>query len=531
MSYKALYRTYRPQTFSEVAGQDHITKTLKNQIRSGSTTHAYLFCGSRGTGKTSTAKILARAVNCDSPEDGEPCMKCSSCKASAKDHVDIIEMDAASNSKVEEMRDLLKKVDFMPLQLNKKIYIIDEAHMLSNSAFNALLKTLEEPPSHVVFILATTEPQKLPATIISRCQRFDFHRLRVDEIVRRMEEVLSIAGAEIERDGLVAIARAADGGMRDALSLLDQCLAFCKDHVTTKDVLSVLGSMEEDFLFRVADALIEGDASNALRLADEIIVNGRDPGVFMQDLAIHFRALLLTEICGDSRDILDCTADTMQKYAGQAKRSSRERLMRAIRLLLEAQGKLRWISFPRILMESTLVRICEPEQEVSLEALTDRVERLEKTLSGKELSAVSDKSGVKIRKETHHFEETGSSGQNRVGESGTAGAPPLTENDSEKSVQANEVWNKLMSFIAKDNMPLYCLMNYAKHVKEENGMIYACFDKDSYIGGIKRHNAYLQNCINSFSPGTKLKFELIDCQENALDKAKALFGSKLEIVD
>ena len=233
MSHRALYRQYRPATFSEMIGQEHITTILKNQVKSGTTAHAYLFAGTRGTGKTSAARILARAVNCEAPVDGEPCGCCRSCKISAGECADIIELDAASNTGVDDMRDIIEKARFMPLELKHKVYIIDEAHALSANAFNALLKTLEEPPPHVTFILATTEPHKIPATIISRCQRMDFHRLGVSDMVKRTEEVLQRENAHIERDGLLAIARAAEGGMRDCLSLADQCLSFCGNKVST----------------------------------------------------------------------------------------------------------------------------------------------------------------------------------------------------------------------------------------------------------------------------------------------------------
>lgn len=228
MGYRALYRQYRPATFSEVIGQDHITTILKNQVQAGQTAHAYLFAGTRGTGKTSTAKILARAVNCQQPQGGEPCGQCSACQRTQGDNVDIVELDAASNNGVEDIRSILDKVRYTPLELRTKVYIIDEAHALSPNAFNALLKTLEEPPGHVMFILATTEPQRIPATIISRCQRFDFHRLSIGDMTGRMQAVLESAGAVIDPEGLVAIARAAEGGMRDALSLADQCLSFAE---------------------------------------------------------------------------------------------------------------------------------------------------------------------------------------------------------------------------------------------------------------------------------------------------------------
>ena len=377
MGYRALYRQYRPATFSEVIGQDHITTILKNQVQAGQTAHAYLFAGTRGTGKTSTAKILARAVNCQQPQGGEPCGQCSACQRTQGDHVDIVELDAASNNGVEDIRSILDKVRYTPLELRTKVYIIDEAHALSPNAFNALLKTLEEPPGHVMFILATTEPQRIPATIISRCQRFDFHRLSIGDMTGRMRTVLESAGAVIDPEGLVAIARAAEGGMRDALSLADQCLSFCGDHVTAADVYAVLGSMDGEFLFSMAEALLCCDSAKALTLLDQVIREGRDLRVFLHDLAMHMRALLLAKLCGHCSDILDCTEDAMKRYMAQAETAGEVRLLRASEALLQAESRLKNMALPRVLVESVLVRIARPEEQRTVEDLVERIEALE----------------------------------------------------------------------------------------------------------------------------------------------------------
>ena len=378
MAYRALYRTYRPQTFDQVIGQSHITTVLKNQINSGHVAHAYLFCGSRGTGKTSTAKIFARAVNCLSPVDGSPCGTCDACQRSARETCpDIVEMDAASNNRVDDIRDLIESAQYMPLELKKRVFILDEAHMITPQAFNALLKTLEEPPEHIMFILATTEPQKLPATIISRCQRFDFHRFSVDDIKSNLKYVLKQAGAEIEDDGLSFIARTANGGMRDALSLADQCLSFCGDHVSTRDVYDALGGMDQEFLFSIASAILQSDAKQAISLLDGIIRNGRDMTVFCSDLASHFRSLLLSKTCGACQDLLDCTDDLMNRYLEQCKDASEARLLTATELILKTQGDLAYITAPRALLESMLVRLCHPETEQTLDSLEIRVSRLE----------------------------------------------------------------------------------------------------------------------------------------------------------
>ena len=381
MAYRALYRQYRPVRFSEVIGQEHITTTLKHQVASDRPAHAYLFCGTRGTGKTTSARILARAVNCLSPEDGEPCGKCEACLVTTGESVsDITEIDAASNNSVSDVRDLIESAQYAPLRLRRRVFIIDEVHMLSGAAFNALLKTLEEPPEHILFILATTEPQKLPATIISRCQRFDFHRISIPDIKRTLTSVLSRAGASIEDGGLTLIARAAQGGMRDALSLADQCLAFCGDHVTTQNVYDVLGSMEDSFLFDMADALLGSDAPKTLRLLDGIVQGGRDLSVFAADLSAHFRALLLAKTCGKCEDLLDCTEDMMQRYLKQATAASEARLTLAVDRLLAAQNDMRYLPAPRTMLESALVHICRPEDALSLTNIEARVDRLEAQL-------------------------------------------------------------------------------------------------------------------------------------------------------
>ena len=381
MAYRALYRQYRPARFSEVIGQEHITTTLKNQVASDRPAHAYLFCGTRGTGKTTSARILARAVNCLSPAEGEPCGKCEACLATVSESAsDITEIDAASNNSVNDVRDLIDNAQYAPLKLKRRVFIIDEVHMLSGPAFNALLKTLEEPPEHILFILATTEPQKLPATIISRCQRFDFHRLSITDIKKTLTSVLKQAGANIEDGGLTLIARAAQGGMRDALSLADQCLAFCGDQVTTKNVYDVLGSMEDAFLFDISAALLNSDAPTALKMLDRIVQNGRDLSVFSADLAAHFRALLLAKTCGRCEDLLDCTEDAMTRYLEQAKIASEARLILAVDRLIVAQNDMRYLPSPRALLESALVHICRPEDTLSITNLEARLDRLEAML-------------------------------------------------------------------------------------------------------------------------------------------------------
>lgn len=473
MAYSALYRRFRPEKFRDIIGQPHITKILLNQIRSGRVAHAYLFCGSRGTGKTSTARILAKAVNCLSPVDGEPCGECAACKA--LNNVDIIEMDAASNSRVEEMRALIERAEFAPLELKTKVYIIDEAHMLTKNASNALLKTLEEPPAHVVFILATTEPQMLPATIVSRCQRFEFHRLRVPEMVASMKRSLASIGAEIEEEGLIAIARAAEGGMRDCLSIADQCLSFCGGSVSADDVMNVLGSVNRGFLARAADALIDSDAPVVLRLVSEVVSSGRDLGVFALDLTSHFRALLLAKVLGDCRDILDCTEETMKELSAQAARISKERAARAVEALLTLQSRLKLVLTPRTLLESTLLRICRPEDENTVTALEDRIERLESGFEG-----VSEKARAAA-------EAAAAQAVKSADNDPRAKAAELPKEEApheefvtvpEASVEADELYDRFMRELKEQDITLYYAVSGSSAHWTEGRALVICFDRN-----------------------------------------------------
>lgn len=476
MAYSALYRKFRPEKFSEIIGQPHITTILLNQIRSGRVAHAYLFCGSRGTGKTSTARILAKAINCLDPADGEPCGKCEACRA--ENNVDIIEMDAASNSRVEEMRALIERAEFAPLSLKTKVYIIDEAHMLTKNASNALLKTLEEPPAHVVFILATTEPQMLPATIVSRCQRFEFHRLSVADMVSSMKRSLASIGAEIDDAGLIAIARAAEGGMRDCLSIADQCLSFCGGRVSADDVMSVLGSVNSEFLKEVAAAVIASDTAKVMRLVGEVVKSGRDLGVFSLDLAAHFRALLLVKLCGDCRDILDCTDEMMQDYIAQAALISKERAERAVEELLKLQLDLKLVSTPRTLLESKLLLICRPEYDTGLAAMADRIGVIEDSLKTvvKDAAAAAQKAAA----------EAPAGEAEKPAAAERTVAVPSTGKEEESFVKvpdltpdADEIYGKLRTALSDLDQTLYFAVETSAAHWVEGKALHICFDSSS----------------------------------------------------
>ena len=382
MAYQALYRQWRPVDFNAMVGQEAIVATLRNQVASGRIAHAYLFCGSRGTGKTSAAKIMARAVNCEHPDHGNPCGSCESCQRLLKEEsLDVMEIDAASNNGVDEIRDLRETVKYPPQNQKYKVYIIDEVHMLSGAAFNALLKTLEEPPAHVIFILATTEPQKLPATILSRCQRFDFGRIPVHQIAARLREAAEGAGATASDMALQMIARAAEGGMRDALSILDMCLGYQSD-VTEELVRNVLGTADRSFLFHFADALRDEDPSTLMQLIDELMRSGKDPIVFAKDVSRHLRALLIAKSCPDDlANLLDLTKEDAAEYIGQAEGMTQTRLMNMLELFMSVEGDLRSASSPRMALENAALKACLRTGETDAAALNDRIRTLEKQLA------------------------------------------------------------------------------------------------------------------------------------------------------
>ncbi|WP_078414538.1 DNA polymerase III subunit gamma/tau [Priestia abyssalis] len=383
MAYQALYRVYRPQKFEDVVGQIHIIKTLQNALLQEKFSHAYLFSGPRGTGKTTAAKILSKAVNCEKAPTAEPCNECPACRGITDGSIsDVIEIDAASNNGVDEIRDIRDKVKYAPSAVKYKVYIIDEVHMLSIGAFNALLKTLEEPPAHVIFILATTEPHKIPLTIISRCQRFDFKRISPDDMVIRMKNILSSQEVETEEDALYAVAKAAEGGMRDALSLLDQAISYSEEIVTLEDVLSITGAVSQEFLFQAAKAIYDQEVVKALNAVDQLIRNGKEPLKFVEDLIFYYRDLLLYQSGGKSPELLE-RAVINENFQQLSESVSSEFIHEVIRKLNHAQQEMKWTNHPRVLLEVALVKLCEnqkTQQTGDLAPLIQKIADLEMQL-------------------------------------------------------------------------------------------------------------------------------------------------------
>ncbi len=382
MSYTALYRKFRPSEFEDVKGQDHIVTTLKNQIKADRIGHAYLFCGTRGTGKTTIAKIFAKAVNCEHPIDGSPCGECAVCKAiSAGSSMNVIEIDAASNNGVDNIRQIREEVEYRPTEGRYKVYIIDEVHMLSIGAFNALLKTLEEPPSYVLFILATTEAHKIPITILSRCQRYDFRRISIDTIAGRLNELMEKEQVNVEERAIRYVAKAADGSMRDALSLLDQCIAFyLGQDLTYEKVLETLGAVDTEIFSRLLRQIIDKNITGAISTVDELVMEGRELGQFVTDFTWYLRNLLLLQSSDDIEDVLEVSSENLALLKEEAEMINTEVLMRYIRIFSELANQIKYASQKRIIIEIAVIKLCKPEMEEDYGSVIDRIENLEKKL-------------------------------------------------------------------------------------------------------------------------------------------------------
>ena len=382
MSYTALYRKFRPDTFEDVKGQDHIVKTLRNQIKADRIGHAYLFCGTRGTGKTTVAKILARAVNCEHPVDGNPCNECAQCRAIASGaSMNVIEIDAASNNGVDNIREIREEVAYPPTEGRYKVYIIDEVHMLSIGAFNALLKTLEEPPSYVIFILATTEAHKIPVTILSRCQRYDFRRISQDTILKRLEDLMEKEQVDAEEKALRYVAKKGDGSMRDSLSLLDQCIAFYLGEKLTYDrVLDVLGAVDTDVFSELLRLILSERITDAIGLLERLILDGRDLIQFVNDFTWYLRNLMLLKASDDMEDILDISTENLAQLREEAGMIRNDTLIRFIRIFSELANSIRYSVNKRVMLEMALIKLCKPEAEKDELSVLERIRKLERMI-------------------------------------------------------------------------------------------------------------------------------------------------------
>ena len=398
MSYMALYRKWRPDTFDEVKGQDHIVTTLRNQIKNDRLGHAFLFCGTRGTGKTSIAKIFAKACNCEHPVDGSPCNECASCRAIADgSSLNVIEIDAASNNGVDNIRQIREEVAYPPTEGKYKVYIIDEVHMLSPGAFNALLKTLEEPPSYVIFILATTEAHKIPITISSRCQKYDFRRIPVDVISDRLQELMAREKLDADRKAIDYIAKSGDGSMRDALSILDQCVAFnLGQRLTYDNVLETIGAVDIDTFAKLLESVLANDVEGAIDVVDEVVWQGRELGRFVNEFTWFLRNILVTKLSQAEGERLDMTKENLEKIRDISTRMDESTIIRFINVFSDTAARIKYSTQKRIVLEMAVIKLCRPQMEIDTTSLIERVRVLEDKLEelAKNGIQVVDKAGT-----------------------------------------------------------------------------------------------------------------------------------------
>ena len=532
--YKALYRKHRPDSFDGIVGQDMVIRTLKNQIKNGQIAHAYLFCGPRGTGKTSTAKVFSKAINCENIKEDGPCGVCDVCESMASgSNMDIIEIDAASNNSVDDVRDLREKVKFPPTKGSYKVYIIDEVHMLSQGAFNALLKTLEEPPKHVVFILATTEPHKLPATILSRCQRFDFKRIGQGTIVEWIRSIAQKEGLDIEESALYSIARQAEGGARDALSLLDQSMGLYGKKISNEGILSILGTASQDFLFTTVDDLIAGRVQGLLEAINKLVDNGKDLSVFVKGLNGHLRDMLVAKLCDKPSDLIDRESSELDRLINQAQGASETRLVRAVEILSELLAYIKKSSQPRILLELALIKICRPSQEDSYDALIDRIELLEKQVKDNsqrlprqmtEAVAVYEKepspnASIDIVERVPAKEDYESDPGPESSLEPDSIPMPKDEGAKAKVKDPMANWSQILELVRKDRIAIYGLLADAKpRLKENRLILYFPPMQGFYAAAIDKEDnkAYLEGLIKQLT-GTDLRLKCLIEDEDMIE--------------
>lgn len=481
--YLALYRKYRPQTFEEVIGQDHIVKTLINQIKSDKIGHAYLFCGSRGTGKTSTAKIFAKAINCLNPKNGSPCLECEVCKALAGNNMDVLEIDAASNNGVDEIRDLREKVKYPPVNGKYKVYIIDEVHMLSPSAFNALLKTLEEPPSYAVFVLATTEVHKIPATILSRLLRFDFGLVSVKELSELVNKIFEKENILSEEEAVEIIARAGEGSVRDTLSIADRCVSYSQEKLTYKNVVDILGTTEKESLANISEAILSSDLGLSLSRLDDVLSSGKSPLVLSKDLISYFRDLLVINTLENAKKMVVANENVYEIMKKQATDENYNRIITAITSLSEVEAELRYSISPRIVLETAIIKTLS---KVSLE---EKIERLEQLINGG-ASVVKQQSQAPIRQAVQNVENS-----NKV---------------ESISVEDGNLLGKLLSYLREHkDMSLLACVRQVKNVNVSNNLAEFYVDDQMTLDVINREK--YKSLLTEFfdSLGLKYIFKLI----------------------
>lgn len=539
MAYTALYREWRPSTFYYVVGQEHITTTLKNQILNNRIAHAYLFCGTRGTGKTSTAKVFAKALNCLNLQDGEPCNECEMCKKINNGlAIDVTELDAASNNGIDKIRDIIDDVKYPPQEARFKVYIMDEVHMLSVGAVNAFLKTLEEPPANVIFILATTDPQKLPITILSRCQRFDFKRINKNDITARLRKIVTEKGVMADDKSLNLIARVSDGAMRDSLSILDQAISMGNGAVEYSSVVSMLGLVTNEYLFTLTNNVIERNIEKCISTIEEIITSGKDAYLFIKDLIEHYRNLLMAKVTNNAEEVLDMSEENIALIKEQSARLRAEEIMRCIRILQEAEGNAKVSKQARLYLELSIIKMCKIEYDTSSEVILTRLNRLEENLKNGNI-AVAVKEGVmaeatSMKKAATRASKATKSVNTESSAIGNASSR-LTINEVQRA------WKDVLErFKAKRAMIIYASILMGRPISCSNGIITVEFDEDYKLSADRLNKAENKVVVNEvfsevFQEKLNVQFvskEKNSNEQNAEDVLMNAFGEGLvDILD
>ncbi len=512
MSYIALYRKWRPSTFDEIKGQGAVVTTLRNQIEANRIGHAYLFCGSRGTGKTSAAKVFAKAVNCEHPVNGNPCCECDSCKSiAAGESLNVIELDGASNNGVEDARQIKESVVYSPTNGKYKVYIIDEAHQITKEAFNALLKTMEEPPAYVVFILATTEPHKIPVTILSRCQRYDFKRISKDTLEDRLKEVAANEGIEIEDKAIRYIASKAEGGMRDALSLLDQCSSFfLGSGITYERALEVLGAVDTSVFSEFLRGLCARSVTDCVALLDRMIIQGRDLTQFISDFIWHMRNVLIAASVEDITEIADISAENQALLKKESEAIPEAQLLRYIRIFSELANDLRFATQKRVLTEIAIIRICHPQTEVNLDSVADRLRVIEELIESGELTKANYEEGVEAVRPKE------SSSEKEIKKAATEAAMKLPKATIDDLKNINSQWNEIVASMPA--MYTACLRTATLSVKPEDGKLIIQF-LDNTVMFLCEDDVFKDYLNEAFvqKTGKEVEYELVSYKQTKED--------------
>ncbi|MCY6960650.1 DNA polymerase III subunit gamma/tau [Clostridium brassicae] len=544
MAYTALYREWRPKTFNEVVGQAHVTTTIKNQIKNSRIAHAYLLCGTRGTGKTSTAKIFSKAVNCLNPQDGEPCNECDMCKKiNAGLAIDVSEMDAASHNKVDDIRDLIEEVKYPPREGKYKVYIMDEAHMLTQGAVNAFLKTLEEPPEKVIFILATTDPQKLPITILSRCQRFDFKRIKSEDIFERLIEITTEQEVSVDNKSLKLISRMSDGAMRDALSILDQAISMGNGKINYDQVINMLGLVTNENLLRLTDMIIEKDVEESIKIVDDIVYGGKDINLFIKDMIHHMRNLMMVKVSQNPEDILDMSEENIELVKQQSSKIRVEEIMRSIRILQEAEEQSKWSKQGRVYLELAIIKMCKIEYDTSKEVILARINRIENMLKSGNIEVKEKPNVNKIHEKNNKDSILIDKNKKDIRTDENYCESSVEENiDSKLTVEdVKKSWKDILEIIkSRRHMVLYASLVTGKVESCINGVIEIKYDEE-YSFNINRlkkeENRKIVEDIfsNALKEKIRIKYTVDrneDTEKSPQEILKETFGEELvEIID